>query len=418
MRFRVKGDKVIWLLVLILAMISIVAVFSSSTYRANSMGVEKTTIFFQQISNVLIGFAALLVFYVFPLRWYRAFAFGFFGVTSILLIMTFIPGFQLKMNGAIRGVKLFGLQFQVFELAKVGLIMYLAKAIEYWENGGLDTFKDFALKLLLPVGATCLLVMANSFSTAILFGIISFLVMWFMGVNYKYLLISIGGALGAVVLMFGIYEAFYAGRPDTGEEKGAVEKLFNRFGTVEHRIMSYREELSGESEIKEEELTPAQLQAKLDEKRQSENAKVAISQGGIFGKGPGKSTQRYSLSMAFSDFIYAFIVEEYGLVGGIVVLLIYIIFLFRCIRIGMKCQKTFSAALVLGLGFLITIQAMLHIFVNVRLLPITGHTLPLISHGGTAFIVLSGAFGIILSVSKQLDKQEAEQMISEETANE
>ncbi len=417
MRFRVKGDKVIWLLVLVFAMISIVAVFSSSTYRANAQGVEKTTIFFEQIKYVLLGFSVLLFCYIVPLRWYRALSFTFFGASTILLLMTFIPGFQVKMNGAIRGVRLFGISFQVFELAKVGLIMYLAKAIEYWEDS-LDTFKDFALKLLLPVGITCLLVMANSFSSAILFGLISFLLMWFMGVNYKYLLISIGAALGAVILMFGIYGAFYAGKPASGEEKGAVEKLFNRFGTVQHRILSYKEELSGKSEVNEEELTPEQLQKRMDEKRQSENAKVAISQGGLIGKGPGKSTQRYSLSMAFSDFIFAFIVEEYGLVGGTLVILLYVIFLFRCIRIVMKCRKTFSAALVLGLGFLITIQAMLHIYVNVRLLPITGHTLPLISHGGTAFMVLSGAFGIILSVSKQLDKQEAEQLITEETANE
>ena len=109
--------------------------------------------------------------------------------------------------------------------------------------------------------------------------------------------------------------------------------------------------------------------------------------------------------MAFSDFIYAFIVEEYGLFGGIVVLMLYTIFLFRCIRIANKCETPFAEALVIGLAFLIGIQAMLHIFVNVRLIPITGHTLPLISHGGTAFMVLSGAFGIILSVSKQLDKQ-------------
>lgn len=400
--FKLKGDLVIWMLVVFFAMVSILAVFSSSTYRANAMGVEKTVIFFEQIKFVILGFITLFVAYLIPMRWYRGLSFIFFGISVAMLVMTFIPSFQVKMNGAIRGIKIFGVTFQVFEFAKVGLILYLAKAIEYWQDS-LDTFKDFALKLLLPVGFVCLLVMANSFSSAILFGLISLLLMWFMGVKLRFLLITIGAVAATVVLMFGVYNAFYAGKPAKPErQQGAVEKIFNRVGTVQHRFESF---FDGSKEEDESELTPEQVQARKDYNRQSENAKVAISQGGLFGKGPGKSTQRFSLSMAFSDFIYAFIVEEYGLFGGIVVLMLYTIFLFRCIRIANKCETPFAEALVIGLAFLIGIQAMLHIFVNVRLIPITGHTLPLISHGGTAFMVLSGAFGIILSVSKQLDKQ-------------
>ena len=342
--------------------------------------------------------------YLIPMRWYRGLAFALFGISVVLLIMTFIPAFQGNRNEAIRGVKIFGITFQVFELAKVGLILYLAKAMEYWDDS-LDTFRDFALKLLLPVAVVCLLVMANSFSSAVLFGLISLLLMWFMGVKGRYLLITIGALVAAVMLIFCTYNIFFAGKPARPvAEQGTVEKLFNRVGTVQHRFASF---LGERNEIDEENMTPEELQAKKDYNRQSENAKVAISQGGLIGKGPGKSTQRFSLSMAFSDFIYAFIVEEYGLAGGLFVLMLYAIFLFRCIRIAGKCETTFAQALVVGLAFLIGIQAMLHIYVNVRLLPITGHTLPLISHGGTAFMVLSGAFGIILSVSKQLDKQAA-----------
>ena len=401
--FKLKGDLVIWVLVVIFAMVSILAVFSSSTYRANAMGVEKTVIFFEQIKYVLLGFATLFVAYLIPMRWYRGLSFIFFGISVAMLVMTFIPSFQVNMNGAIRGIKIFGISFQVFEFAKVGLVLYLAKAIEYWQDS-LDTFKDFALKLLLPVGAVCLLVMANSFSSAILFGLISLLIMWFMGVKMRFLLITIGAVAAAVMLLFLVYNAFYAGKPETAGEEHGIEKIFNRVGTVQHRFESFFAKDNGEEE---ENLTPQQMQARKDYIRQSENAKVAISQGGLIGKGPGKSTQRFSLSMAFSDFIYAFIVEEYGLLGGILVLMLYTIFLFRCIRIANKCETPFAEALVTGLAFLIGIQAMLHIFVNVRLIPITGHTLPLISHGGTAFMVLSGAFGIILSVSKQLDRQTA-----------
>ncbi|MBO4570328.1 MAG: FtsW/RodA/SpoVE family cell cycle protein [Bacteroidales bacterium] len=408
-RLKLKGDPLIWILVVIFAMVSILAVFSSSTYLANKDGVEKTVIFFSQIKFVIFGFIVLLVAYIFPMRFYRAFSFVLFGISVAMLVMTFIPKFQLNLNGAIRGIKIFGVSFQVFEFAKVGLVLYLAKAMEYWSDS-LDTFKDFALKLLLPVGVVCLLVMANSFSSAILFGLISLLMMWFMGVKPRFLWLTIGGLVVAVMMIFLVYNAFFAGKPEKPRsEQGAVEKLFNRVGTVQHRVISFADEIinKGGEDEELENLSPEEMQAQKDYIRQSENAKVAISQGGLIGKGPGKSTQRFSLSMAFSDFIYAFIVEEYGLVGGIFVLMLYVIFLFRCIRIAGRCETPFAEALVVGLAFLIGIQAMLHIFVNVRLLPITGHTLPLISHGGTAFMVLSGAFGIILSVSKQLDRQTA-----------
>ena len=205
----------------------------------------------------------------------------------------------------------------------------------------------------------------------------------------------------AVLLLFGIYHAFFAGHPE--RQQSAVGKIFNRFGTVESRLTAHFDKEDKDLDN----LSKTELQQLRDKERQSENAKVAISEGGIFGKGPGKSTQRYSLSMAFSDFIYAFIVEEYGLLGGIVVLLLYLIFLFRCIRLCQRCTATYSSVLIVGLSFLITCQAFLHILVNVRILPITGHTLPLISHGGTAYLVLGGAFGMILSVNRQLDKQAA-----------
>ena len=403
-RIRPKGDQVIWILVLAFALISILAVFSSSTYLANKDGISKVTLFYQQIKFVCMGFLALLFCYMVPMRLYRATAFIVFGGTVLLLAMTYIPGLSTTRNGATRGVNIGGVTFQVFELAKVGLMLYLAKALELWEDK-LGTFKDFALKILLPVGIVCLLVMGNSFSSALLFGFISFALLFFMGVNTRFLLISIGGVAAAVALLFGIYNVAFAGRTaEEGAEIGKVEKLFNRFGTVQQRFTSFFSEMSEEEMM--ENLSPAEKKKMLDDNRQSENAKIAISEGGIIGKGPGKSTQRYSLSMAFSDFIFAFIVEEYGLLGGIFVILLYTIFLFRCIRISNRCQTIFPAALVLGLSFLLATQAFLHIYVNIRLIPITGHTLPLISHGGTAYIVLSGAFGIILSVSRHLDRQE------------
>lgn len=405
--WKLKGDRVIWIIVVLFAMISIVAVFSSSSFLASSRGISKVAIFLEQTKSVLLGFVALLICYLIPLRFYRTFSFVIFGISVLMLLMLFVPGLRAEINGAVRGIKIHGHTIQVFEFAKIGVILYLAKALELWGDQLAD-FKQFALKILLPVGVVCLLIMQNSFSSALLIAIITFLILFFMNVSFKNLMITVGIVMAAVLLLFLTYHAFYAGRPERLQT--SVGKLFNRFGTVEGRLTAHFDK----EEQNLEGLSRQEIQQLKDKDRQSENAKVAISEGGIFGKGPGKSTQRYSLSMAFSDFIYAFIVEEYGLIGGIIVILLYLIFLFRCIRLCQRCKATYSSVLIVGLAFLIATQAFLHILVNVRLFPITGHTLPLISHGGTAYLVLSGAFGMILSVNRQLDKQDAQERAQRE----
>ena len=407
--WKLKGDRVIWIIVVLFAMFSIAAVFSSSSFLASSRGISKVAIFAEQTKSVLMGFLALFICYLIPLRFYRTFSFVLYGVSVLMLLMLFVPGLRAEINGAVRGIKIAGHTFQVFEFAKIGVILYLARALERWGDDLAD-FKQFALKILLPVGAVCLLIMQNSFSSALLIALITFLILFFMNVSFKNLMITVGIVAAAVLLLFLTYHAFYAGRPERLET--SVGKLFNRFGTVEGRLTAHFDK----EEENLEGLSQREIQQLKDKDRQSENAKVAISEGGIFGKGPGKSTQRYSLSMAFSDFIYAFIVEEYGMLGGFAVILLYLIFLFRCIRLCQRCKATYSSVLIVGLAFLIATQAFLHILVNVRLLPITGHTLPLISHGGTAYLVLCGAFGMILSVNKQLDKQDEQDRLQREAA--
>ena len=271
----------------------------------------------------------------------------------------------------------------------------------------IKTFKGFFLKLLIWVILVCACIMVNSFSSAILLAIVSMMVFFFMEVKISHLLLTIGGAAALIAILFGIYHLSLAISP-----KAAEFAIFNRLGTVESRIQHFvKPEVDTTVDLTK--LTKAQLDEIDKDERQSESAKIAIKEGGIFGKGIGNGTARYSLSMAFSDFIFAAIVEETGLIGGIVIVLLYLIFLFRCIRLSFKCPDAFSQALVLGLAFLITTQAFLHILVNVRLLPITGHTLPLISHGGTAYLVLSAAFGIILSVSRTVNKLEEERRAAE-----
>lgn len=407
-----RSDKVIWILVMLFAMVSVVAIFSSSTYRANVANVSKMKFFTDQIKFVGMGLGVLIFCYFIPLKWYRILSPAIYLASLALLVLALVGG--KNINGAQRTVNLLGINFQVLEFAKIGLIFYLAKAFERWSDS-LDSWKDYFLKLLLPIGITCLLVLPNSASSVILFGGLSMLILFFMGVKWKYIVVTILAALAALALLFGIYALAFGGKQQKPKaEQNKVEKIFNRFGSSQHRIESFLDEIQGKS-VDITALSEAEYQEYLDNNRQSLNAKIAISEGKIFGKGPGKSTSRYSLSMAFSDFIYAFIVEEYGLLGGIFILMLYTVFLFRGIRIAQKCSTPFPQTLSLGITWLVAIQAMLHIFVNIRLIPITGHTLPFISHGGTAFLIFSGAVGVLLSVSKQVNIQSQAAQNEEET---
>lgn len=401
----------IWFIVAIFAMISIIAVFSVGSFltKNNPEIMSKTDIWLEQFGSVALGFAALFLCYAFNYNFYRKIAPYVFGISVLMLVMLFVPGLQDERNGAVRGLKLMGHTIQVFEFVKVGLVLFISWGIEKYSKD-IRTFKGFVLRLLVWVIGVCAIIMVNSFSSALLLGVVSMMVFYFMDVKFKYLAITAAGAVALIVLVFGIYHAALAISP-----KAAEAKIFNRIKTAENRVKNFASN-DKDSTADLTKLTREQLEQIDRDERQSESAKIAIKEGGIFGKGVGNGTARYSLSMAFSDFIFAAIVEETGLIGGIVIVLLYLIFLFRCIRLSFKCPDAFSQALVLGLAFLITTQAFLHILVNVRLIPITGHTLPLISHGGTAYLVLSAAFGIILSVSRTVSKMEEEKLAEEAAA--
>ena len=401
----------IWFIVAIFAMISIIAVFSVGSFltKNNPEIMSKTSIYLEQLGSVALGFAAMFICYAFNYNFYRKIAPYVFGISVLMLVMLFVPGLQDKRNGAVRGLKLLGHTLQVFEFVKVGLIVFLSWALEKYTRE-ISTLKGYFLKLLVWVLGVCAIIMVNSFSSALLLGVVSMMVFYFMDVKFKYLAITAAGAVALIVLVFGIYHAALAISP-----KAAEAKIFNRIKTAENRVKNFASN-DKDSTADLTKLTREQLEQIDRDQRQSESAKIAIKEGGILGKGVGNGTARYSLSMAFSDFIYAAIVEETGLVGGVFIILLYLIFLFRCISLSFKCPDAFSQALVLGLAFLITTQAFLHILVNVRLIPITGHTLPLISHGGTAYLVLSAAVGIILSVSRSVSKFEEERRAAEEAA--
>ncbi len=376
---RLNGDKVIWTVVFLLSLISIALIYSSSSSLAYK---EKTTNFaflIKQIQFVGMGLVALYICYKIPLGWYRGLANMTLIVSIVLLALTPIIGHEI--NGARRWISIGGLTFQPTEMAKIAIVLYLARALEVCK---LETFKEFLIRIIIPIGVTCILILIGSVSAALFVGMISLIMLIIAGVKWNYIFKAGGIAMCALLLIILLHLAGL--------------KLFSRLDTALSRLTKF----VSKTEIVEE-MTPEEKQKEADKTYQADMAKVAISSVGILGKGPGKSTQRYFLPHPYSDYIYTIIIEEYGLAGGAFVLMLYLWFLFRCIILVKNCTKVFTALTVAGLGLLITVQASLHILVNVGYLPVTGHTLPLLSLGGTSLVILSCAFGIILSVSRTID---------------
>lgn len=388
---RLNGDKVIWIIVFLLSLISIALIYSSSSSLAFKEHTTNFAFLIKQLKFVVMGLVALYLCYKIPLGWYRFLATPALVISVILLML--IPIIGKEVNGAKRWIEFGGVTFQPTEMAKIAIVLYLARALEVCK---LDTFKEFLIRIIAPIGVTCVLIMLGSVSTALFVGLISFCVLFIAGVKWSYLIKAGGIAAAALTLVVILHLAF---------------GIFPRLDTATSRLKKFvvKTEIS-------ESLSAEEKQKQADKTFQEDMAKIAISSVGILGKGPGKSTQRYVLPHPYSDYIYTIIIEEYGLVGGIFVLMLYLWFLYRCIILVRSCGKVFTAITVGGLGLLITIQASLHILVNVGILPVTGHTLPLVSLGGTSLVILSCAFGIILSVSRTIDvtahkkeKKEAEE---------
>ncbi len=375
---RLNGDKVIWIIVFLLSLISIALIYSSSSSLAFKEHTTNFAFLIKQLKFVIMGLAALYLCYKIPLGWYRFLAYPALGISIILLLLTPIIG--KEMNEAKRWIEIAGVRFQPAEMAKIAIILYLARTLEL---SRLSTFREFMIKIIVPIGMTCVLIMIGSVSAAIFIGLISFCVLFIAGVKWSYLIKAAGIGMAALILLIILHLAF---------------GIFPRLDTATSRIKKHfvKTEIS-------ETLPAEEKQRQADKTFQEDMAKIAISSVGILGKGPGNSTQRYVLPHPYSDYIYTIIIEEYGLAGGVFVLMLYLWFLYRCIILVRSCAKVFTAITVGGLGLLITIQASLHILVNVGIMPVTGHTLPMISLGGTSLVILSCAFGIILSVSRTID---------------
>ena len=372
-----KGDKVVWMIFFFLCMVSIVEVFSASsglTYKSqNYIGP-----IVYHAGTILVGVLVAIITLNIPCRYFKLMTPFLMLISAVTLLWVLLAG--TKVGDAGRWISLFGFTFQPSEIAKGTIV-------------------------------SCFLIGLENLSTAAMLFAVVYLMMFIGLVTIRQL-----AKLAAVIIVFVVFAlsmVMIVGHDTSDEEqqvaqteqvdvkpkkKNAIEKMFHRADTWKSRIMKFGKP------------KPSPQEYDLDKDAQVAHANIAIVSSGVIGKGPGKSTERDFLSQAFSDFIYAIIIEELGIVGAFVVMCLYIFLLYRCARIASRCENNFPAFLAMGLGLLLVIQATFNMMVAVGLAPVTGQPLPLISKGGTSTIINCAYIGAILSVSRsakqKLEKEE------------
>ena len=390
---RTKGDKVIWALVILLVLTSLLVVYSATGSLAYKLYRGNTEVYlFKQITFIIIGMAVIYFAHRVNYTIWSKVAYFLFLISIPLLIYTLF--FGVRMNEGSRWIRLpiINMTMQTSDLAKLALFMYVSRQISKRQNVIKD-FKQGYLPLIIPVGIICALIAPANLSTALLLGA-SCMLLFFIGrVNTKHLLMTIGIACIpiAILIIAAVIRHNSGGDELTGSKK-ASSGLFARADTWINRVEGF---IYGSK------------QSIDDDAYQVTQAKIAIAKGGVVGVGPGNSTQRDFLPQAYNDFIYPIIIEEYGLIGGMFILFIYLVFLWRSIRIFKRCPYAFGAFLALGLSFTLVIQAIANMAVSVNLFPVTGVTLPLVSMGGSSFLFTCFAIGIILSVARNVEKLES-----------
>ncbi|HKR03302.1 MAG TPA: FtsW/RodA/SpoVE family cell cycle protein [Bacteroidia bacterium] len=375
-----KGDRVIWMVVILLSIFSILAVYSSTGTLAYKYQ-EGNTEYYLFKHFVILSFGFMLMYLAHLMRYtfYSRISRIAIFVAVPLLLLTLAMGTNLNEASRWLTLPIVNISFQTSDLAKLAIILFVARSLSKRQ----ETIKDFKqafLPIMWPVCLVCLLILPANFSTAaVLFTTVLFLL--FIGrINMKYIMVMI--AAGLLLLTLFILVAKVIG-------------FKGRIATWESRIENFA---SGKDDG--------------DGSYQNQQAKIAIATGGIFGKGPGNSTQRNFLPHPYSDFIFAIIVEEYGLLfGGIPVVLLYIILFYRAIKIVKHSPRAFATFLAVGCSFSLVFQAMINMAVAVNLFPVTGQPLPMLSMGGTSIWFTSLAVGIILSVSRDLEKEKESKLV-------
>jgi len=378
---RIKGDKVIWSIVIILSLLSVLAVYSAT--RSLEWRNDKASGFYllKQIGILGVGLGIIYVIHQINYTRFARFAVILFLLSIPLLFYTLFFGTELNKGSRWITIPVANITFQTSDLAKLAIFMFLARQLSMKQKVIKDFKKGF-LPVLIPVLIICGLIAPANLSTALLLGVTCCMLFFIGRVDVRHILLLMVVGLVGVMLLWGISKAFG----------------FGRGATWEQRIESYLGHGSSEDDY------------------QITQAKIAIANGGFIGKGPGNSWARDFLPHPYSDFIFAIIIEEYGLFGGSILVGIYLLFLWRSIKIFQRCPYAFGAFLSLGLSFTLVFQALINMAVNVHLVPVTGLTLPLVSMGGSSIWFTSIAIGIILSVSRYVDEMEGQQVLETQKA--
>ncbi|PVX45224.1 cell division protein FtsW [Flavobacterium sp. 103] len=383
---KLKGDKGIWSFVALLGLFSFMPVFSASSnlaYLGHGTG-NTLGYLVKHFAHICIGFLIIYWVHKIPYHYFRAISKAGLPVVWILLAYTLVKGTVIAGANASRWIQIpfIGLSFQTSTLAAIMLFIFVARYLSKTRETPI-TFKSSLWELWTPVFITLMFILPANFSTtALIFAMVVMLA--FIGrYPLKYIFFIIGSGVVILFLFFLMSKAF----PES--------KFFSRVGTWQSRIENFTSNKADEDDY------------------QIEKAKIAIASGQLYGLGPGKSVQKNFLPQSSSDFIYAIIVEEYGLVGGLGVLILYLLLLFRFVVASHKANTLFGKLVVIGLGFPMIFQAMINMAVAVELLPVTGQTLPLISSGGSSIWMTCFGLGIILSVTKKEEEIAQEKLEKE-----
>lgn len=374
---HLRGDRVIWVVVFLLVLTSIVSVYSASATLAWRAGGDSLGVLFKHSAFLGVGMVAMWGVHRMKFAWFSRLSQLGIHISLGLLLMALLMGSEI--NDARRWVDIAGFRFQPSDIAKVALVAYVARMLDR-NRLILHDFRKGVQPILLYIVATCALILPADFSTAALLAAVCFLLMAVAGVSTRNLGITAGLGAGSILAVAGL---------------GAIAPgLFPRFNTWVARATGF---FGGEGG---------------SDTTQIDFALQAIHQGGLLPQGPASGVSRNAMPVAYADMIYAFIIEEWGLIlGGFGLVLLYLILFSRAIRIGTRCPRPFGSLLAIGLGLMLTFQAMVNMGVAVQLLPMTGQPLPLVSMGGTSIVVTCIALGMILSVSRSLTDPEAAEPI-------
>lgn len=381
---NIKGDRLIWAIVTLLAIFSFLPVYSAASNLAYVGGIGSTFSFFvKHFMHLLLGFAIIYGVHLIPYRYFRGLSMVMLPIVLALLIVTIFQGSTIEGSNASRWIQIpiVGMSFQTSTLASVVLMVYVARYLSKIKDKEIS-FKESILPLWVPVFLVLILILPANFSTAAILFVLVAILVFIGGYPLKHLGIILGMGMITLVLFVLIAKAF-------------PESMPNRIDTWMNRIENFA---NGED-------TEADYQI--------EKAKIAIATGGVNGLGPGKSIQKNFLPQSSSDFIFAIIIEEYGLIGGLSLLLLYSWLLIRIVIVSQKADTIFAKLLVLGVGLPIVFQALINMAVAVELFPVTGQTLPLISSGGTSIWMTCLSIGIILSVSVKREEIKEQESVEE-----